>query len=136
MLQKPKISRWVNLQVQGFQIISSMTHFRSMSSDCGKWPVTENVCVRISYLTWTQINENENSMKWNDGVMKSPKRQEIISLVFTCLCITKSLLMKKLITINNNYMIYELTFTLSVSWTFWVILTINKITLKLKENWK
>jgi len=27
-----------------------------------------------------------------NGVMKSPKRREIISFVFTCLCITKSLL--------------------------------------------
>ena len=27
--------------------------------------------------------------------MKSPKRREIISLVFTCLCITKSLLIRK-----------------------------------------
>ena len=30
----------------------------------------------------------------DNGVMKSPKRREIISLIFTCLCITKSLLIR------------------------------------------
>ena len=30
----------------------------------------------------------------DNDVMKSPKRREIISLVFTCLCITKSLLIR------------------------------------------
>ena len=33
----------------------------------------------------------------DNGVMKSPKCREIISLVFACLCITKSLLIRKLI---------------------------------------
>ena len=33
----------------------------------------------------------------DNGVMKSPKRREIISLVSTCLCITKSLLLRVVI---------------------------------------
>ena len=42
----------------------------------------------------------------DNGVMKSPKRREIISLIFTCLCTTKSLLIK-LNQFENNQIEFE-----------------------------
>ena len=63
---------------------------------------TPSVCSYRAPLNWNNcplvdtFNKSTRSsleiFKLHNGVIKSPKRQEIISLVFACLCITKSLL--------------------------------------------
>ena len=76
--------------------------FKSYNSNLHSGGGYTNTLARIESVCTFKLGVNclvNSHLTLENGVMKSPKRRGIISFVFTCLCITKSLLIRIIIII-------------------------------------